>query len=58
MPDFEPEIEREMNETLATLFVELAEETAPVLAENGEETERAKGSEEEGNKGRIKKIGT
>ena len=58
VPDFEPEIEREMNETLATLFVELAEETAPVLAENGEETERAKGSEEEGNKGRIKKIGT
>ncbi len=59
VPDFEPEIEREMNETLATLFVELAEETAPdVSAENGEEAGQAKGSEREGNKVRIRKKGT
>ena len=32
VPDYEPEIEREMTETLATLFVELAEETMPELS--------------------------
>lgn len=29
VPDFEPEIEKEMNETLSTLFVELAKEEMP-----------------------------
>ena len=32
VPDYEPEIEREMTETLATLFVELAEDTMPELS--------------------------
>lgn len=40
VPDFELEIEREMNETLATLFVELSEEEVPELAAKG-----AKGAE-------------
>lgn len=39
VPDFEPEIEREMTETLATLFVELAEETAPEFQEEKDEGE-------------------
>ena len=29
VPDFEPEIEKEMNETLSTLLVELAQEEMP-----------------------------
>ena len=29
VPDFEPEIEEEMEETLSTLFVELAQEEMP-----------------------------
>lgn len=33
VPDFEPEIEYEMNETLSTLFVELAKEEAPEMPE-------------------------
>ncbi|NLL76766.1 MAG: hypothetical protein GX235_05915 [Clostridiales bacterium] len=31
VPDFEPEIEQEMNETLSTLFVELAKEKMPEI---------------------------
>ena len=41
VPDFEPEIEREMTETLSTLFVELAEETALELSDNGLKSGRA-----------------
>ena len=33
VPDFEPEIEKEMNETLSTLFVELAKEEMPKIEE-------------------------
>ncbi len=32
VPDFEPEIEKEMNETLSSLFIELAEEEVPELS--------------------------
>ena len=40
VPDYEPEIEREINESLATLLVELADEEMPALADGtGPETE-------------------
>ena len=37
VPDFEPEIEKEMNETLSTLLVELAQEEMPELKEKGKD---------------------
>lgn len=36
VPDFEPQIEKEMNETLSTLFVELAQETVPEIPADAE----------------------
>ena len=42
VPDFEPEIEEEMNETLSTLLVELAQEEMPELEEKGKDKERIK----------------
>ena len=45
VPDFEPEIEEEMNETLSTLLVELAQEEMPELEEKGKDKERIKQEE-------------
>lgn len=56
VPDFEPEIENEMNETLSTLLVELAQEEMPGLEENGEnDGKRKRGGRfrDTGKKGRI-----
>lgn len=43
VPDFEPEIEKEMNETLSTLFVELAEEKVPEIPEESIKPKENKG---------------
>lgn len=40
VPDFEPEIEKEMNETLSTLLVELAQEEMPKLEEAGKDNKK------------------
>lgn len=42
VPDYEPEIEQEMNETLSTLFVELAEEEMPDIPKKVAEKEKKK----------------
>lgn len=42
VPDFEPEIEKEMNETLSTLFVELAKEDMPEPEKKEKEKEEGK----------------
>lgn len=42
VPDFEPEIEKEMNETLSTLLVELAQEEMPKLEEAEEDNKKGK----------------
>jgi len=42
VPDFEPEIEKEMNETLSTLLVELAQEEMPKLEEAGKDNKKRK----------------
>lgn len=43
VPDFEPEIEKEMNETLSTLLVELAQEEVPELENKGNDDAKGKG---------------
>ncbi len=60
VPDYEPEIEREINESLATLLVELADEEMPALADGtGPETgtgiaaENGKGKAAGGNTGKT-----
>ena len=60
VPDFEPEIEEEMEETLSTLFVELAQEEMPevdgkekIFAQKAGER-KGKGKERTGrNRGKI-----
>ena len=53
VPDFEPEIENQMNETLSTLFVELAKEEIPEMPEK--ETETGKEADEEQESGKKKR---
>ena len=60
VPDYEPEIEREINESLATLLVELADEEMPALAdgagpetETGIAAEKGKGKAAGGNTGKT-----
>lgn len=50
VPDFEPEIEEEMNETLSTLFVELAQEEMPEV----EGKEKLPEKRPKGTKGKAK----
>ncbi len=61
VPDFEPEIEQEINETLSTLFVELAKEEMPEIPMDEDkitEGEKEEPSGELQNKpGRGRKIG-
>ena len=42
VPDFEPEIEKEMNETLSTLLVELAQEEMPKLEEARKDSKKGR----------------
>ena len=53
VPDYEPEIEREINESMATLLVELAAEEIPELAGEirKEKTEPFHGGSDEGRSG-------
>ena len=56
VPDFEPEIEEEMNETLSTLLVELAQEEMPELEEKGKDKERIKKQKSMPHKVRRRKL--